>query len=103
MAVWESLTWNRSQVGTTIADGCDSVLCSGPVRGPQMSASRQPKTDELQKRYSEAGLRDLKFLYDGKSSDDVSIEDLSAEVLAILDADDKGLYVDSVDAEDKLK
>ena len=65
-----------------------------------MNTSRQPKTEELQKRFNDAGLRDLKFWYDGKSSDDASLEDLSAEVLSILDADDKGLYVD---IEDKLR
>jgi hypothetical protein len=64
------------------------------------TTSRQPKTEELEKRLRSEDLRDLKFLYDGKSTGDPSLEDLSAEVLSILEADDLGVYVD---IEAKLK
>lgn len=69
---------------------------------------RHPSATKLREKYQELresrGLQDVKFWYVGPTgagaADDVSVDDLSAEVLTILEAYEKGQFVN---IKDKLK
>lgn len=68
-----------------------------------MTTDQQLPSEALREKFKtlrELGLKDMKFWFMGSPSEDVSTEALCEEVISILDAKEKGRFVD---IKDKLK